>query len=409
MNTGHDPAAFHRRAAAFGLGAALTSTFGQSIFIGLFGAQIQAGLGITPGQWGALYGLATAISGLSMFGLGAMADRVAAARAITVALLILAIGATTMAAAQAPWMLALAFFCLRLGGQGLCSHIAIVTAARHARKRGRNIAIAAFGFILGEALMPLLVTALLGWTDWRWVWAGAAALVLLGALPLLRLAAAPLPTVLPPQAGAAAHPADVADVAMRRRDLLRHPVFLAALPVMLVFPFVVTTVFVHQGSISALRGWSPPQVAIAYLCFAGSQAVTTWLAGRLVDHSGAVQMFRYYLLPLAAGVLIGAYAAPELAVWGLYLGLGMGSGCQSVMSGALWAELFGIRRLGLVRGVFTALMVLSTAASPPLLGMALQNEVPLTLLAAVVAAYAVLVPQLAVRWLRPAPALAGNA
>lgn len=128
--------------------------------------------------------------------------------------------------------------------------------------------------------------------------------------------------------------------------------------------------------------------------------MATWLAGRLVDHSGAVQMFRFYLLPLAAGVLIGAFAPPQLAVWGLYLGLGLGSGCQSVMSGALWAELFGVQHLGLVRGVFTALMVLSTAASPPLLGLALQNQLPLTLLASVVAVYATLMPQLSVRWLR---------
>lgn len=393
-----DPPAWHRRAAAFGLGAALTSTFGQSIFIGLFGAHIQLGLGLTPSQWGALYGLATGISGMSMFWLGALADRVATARAITVALFILAVGAATIATAQAPWMLALAFFCLRLGGQGLCSHIAIVTAARHAQLRGRNIAIAAFGFILGEALMPLAVTALMGWIDWRWVWACAGVLVLLVALPVLRWIAAPLPQVAPGSPGVEVH------ATMRRRDLLRHPAFLAALPVALVFPFVVTAIFLHQGSISALRGWTPAQVALAYLCFAGSQAVTTWLAGRLVDRSGAVQMFRFYLLPLAAGVLIGGWASPAVAVWGLYLGLGIGSGCQSVMSGALWAELFGIRQLGLVRGVFTALMVLSTAASPPLLGLALINQIPLTLLAGMVAAYAVLVPQLAVRWLRAAPA-----
>ena len=79
----------------------------------------------------------------------------------------------------------------------------------------------------------------------------------------------------------------------------------------------------------------------------------------------------------------------------------MASGGQSVTSGALWAELFGIERLGMVRGVYTALMVLSTAASPPLLGLALQNQVPLTVMATLVAAYAVLMPQLMARWLCP--------
>ncbi len=419
----------HRRAAAFGLLAALASTFGQSIFIGLFGGPIQTALHLQPAQWGALYGLATGASGMLMFWLGAMADRMAAARAITIALVILACGAVTMALAQGPWMLALAFFCLRLGGQGLCSHLAIVTAARHARQRGRNIAIAAFGFILGEALLPLVVTAMMGFIDWRWVWGCAGALVLLGAMPLLRHVAAPLP-LLPVPANRAGHaPAGQAPLAaepgraeappvaaekalpqttpseapqLRRRDLLRSPAFLAALPVLLLIPFVVTSVFVHQASISALRGWSPAQVAWAYLCFAGSQAVMTWLAGRLVDHSGAVQMFRFYLWPLAGAVLIGAFAPPGAALWGLYLGLGLASGCQGVLSGALWAELFGIERLGMVRGVFTALMVLSTAASPPLLGLALQAQTPLTLLAGVTAVYVLLMPLLMHRWVRPA-------
>lgn len=154
-------APLHRRAATFGLLAALASTFGQSIFIGLFGGPIQSALQLQPAHWGALYGLATGASGMLMFWLGAMADRMATGRAITIALCILACGAVTMALAQGPVMLVLAFFCLRLGGQGLCSHLAIVTAARHAHLRGRNIAIAAFGFILGEALLPLVVTALM--------------------------------------------------------------------------------------------------------------------------------------------------------------------------------------------------------------------------------------------------------
>ena len=394
---------FQRRAAAFGLIAALASTFGQSIFIGLFGAQVQSELALTPSQWGALYGLATGASGMLMFWLGAMADRTAPARAISLALSILGIGAISLALARGPLMLALAFFCLRLGGQGLCAHLAIVTAARHARLRGRNIAVAASGFILGEALLPLVVTALLGLTGWRWVWACAAALVVLVGLPTLRRIAAPLPQALPV-------PADSArEDTMRRRDLLRRPAFIAALPVVLLFPFVVTAIFVQQGSISALRGWTPAQVAVAYLCFAGSQAMATWLAGRLVDRVGSLRLLRFYLLPLATGVVLGAFAPPGWAVWGLYLSLGTASGFQSVVSGALWAELFGVHRMGMVRGVATALMVLSTAVSPPLLGWALQNGVPLTALASAVAAFATGVPWIVARWVRVAPLAAAGA
>ncbi len=388
---------FHRRAAGFGLGAALISSFGQSFFIGMFGAPVQSALGLQSAQWGALYGLATGASGLLMFWLGALADRVPARRAITIALIVLACGTVLMATAQAPWMLLLGFFCLRLGGQGLCAHLAIVTAARHALHRGRSIATAAFGYILGEALLPLLVTALLGWIDWRWVWACAGALVLLVALPTLRRIAAPLPLELPRS------PSQPAPAAMARQQLLRHPAFLAALPVMLTLPFVVTSVFLHQGALSAARDWTLAQVAMGILAFALIQAGTTWVSGRWVDRYGARGIFRFYLWPLAAGMLLGGFAPPAYAVWGLFLGMGMASGTQSVLSGALWAELFGVQQLGMVRGVFTALMVLSTAASPPLLGHALQTGVPLTWLAGSVAAYAIAMPWLVARWIRPAP------
>ena len=311
-------ASFHRRAAGFGLGAALVSGFGQSFFIGMFGAPVQSALGLHSAQWGALYGLATGASGLLMFWLGALADRVATRRAITIALTVLACGTVLMATAQAPWMLLLGFFCLRLGGQGLCGHLAIVTAARHALMRGRSIATAAFGFILGEAMLPLVVTALLGWIDWRWVWACAGALVLLVALPTLRRIAAPLPLELP-------SPLSVpAPAAMARRRLLRQPAFLAALPVMLTLPFVVTSVFLHQGALSAARGWTLTQVAMGILAFALIQAGTTWISGRWIDRYGARGIFRFYLWPLAVGMLLGRLCTARDGVVGSVPGHGHG-------------------------------------------------------------------------------------
>jgi len=50
---------------------------------------------------------------------------------------------------------------------------------------------------------------------------------------------------------------------------------------------------------------------------------------------------------------------------------------------------------------------LATAASPPLLGLALQDQVPLTLLASTVAIYAVVMPWIVTRWVRaPVPTVA---
>ncbi|MEZ0472940.1 MFS transporter [Luteimonas salinilitoris] len=385
----------HRRAAAFGFSAALVSSIGQTFFIGLFGLSVRNDLALDDSHWGALYALATLGSGLLMFSLGELADRLPMKQAITVALSVLGLGAILMAVANGPVLLLIGLFCLRLGGQGLTGHMAIVTAARHARRRGRSLATAAFGFIAGEALLPVAVIAMLGWLDWRWVWVCAAMLVLGVALPALRAAAAPLPRAVamvglqdgapPPR--------------LRRRHLVRKPAFLAALTVVLVSPFVVTAVFLHQGTLSTLHGWTPAQVAWGFIGFAAAQTASTWLSGHWVDRHGVTRVFRVYLLPVAAATLALGFGPPSLALWGLFVGLGATAGANSVVSGALWAEVFGVDSLGMVRGMYTGFMVIATALSPLVFGLALETAAPIAHVAAGVAAYVIVVPWLAARWL----------
>jgi hypothetical protein len=171
-----------------------------------------------------------------MFWLGEIADRLHPAKAISVSLGVLSAGAFCVAVAPVAGVLFAGLFLLRLGGQGLTGHIAIVTPARHGgARRGRVIATAVFGFILAEATLPLLVTNVPAQAHWRWAWALVAALIVLAALPAMRILAAPLPSQPPPEhtpAGAPRLPG--------RLDLLRDPLFLAALMVVLTTPFVVT-------------------------------------------------------------------------------------------------------------------------------------------------------------------------
>ncbi|WP_287596847.1 MFS transporter [Thermomonas sp.] len=383
----------HRRAAAFGFSAALVSSIGQTFYIGLFGVSVQTDLRLEASQWGALYALATLSSGFLMFWLGGLADRLAMRQAITVALSVLGLGALLMAIASGPALLLTGLFCLRLGGQGLTGHMAIVAATRHARRRGRSIATAAFGFIVGEALLPISVIAMLGWLDWRWAWVCAALLVLGVALPALRMIAAPLPAVVT-GTGLQEEP-----LRLRRRHLVRKPAFLAALAVVLVSPFVVTAVFLHQGTLSMLHGWTAAQIAWGFLAFAMTQAASTWLVGHWIDRHGVRPVFRVYLLPVAIAALALGFGPSHLALWILFIGLGATAGGNSVVSGALWAEVFGVDSLGMVRGVYTGFMVIATAVSPLMFGLSLEADTSVAYLAAGVAAYVVVVPWLAARGL----------
>lgn len=376
-------------AGRFALGAALCSNIGQTFFIGLFGAEFRAEFGLTEATFGAWFGLLTLTSGLLMFWLGALADWLALRRAMLLGLGVLATGALLVGLASQAWMLLAGLFLVRLGGQGLTGHLAVVAAARYTlHRRGRAVAMAGYGNIIGEALFPPLVAVALGRADWQLVWLFAAGTIVGLAIPLLWRLARPLAGPGPQPAETAAAPA----ARMTRGELLRHPVLPRVLSITLVTPCVITAIFLHQGTLAAQLGWSLGSVAGGFVVYALSSALFTFAGGRLVDRLGARALLGGSLLPTGVGILGLSLLPPELSLWLLFSGLGVSAALNSLIGGSIWAELFGPAQLGMIRGVMVSLMVLSTAVGPPVLGLLLAAEVSLLAMGLGYLAWAVVVP-----------------
>lgn len=380
-------------AGRFELLAALFSSIGQTFFIGLFGTGFRAEFGLSDAAFGTLYGAATLASGVLMFWLGGLADRFALRQAIGAVLILLAVGAALVALAPVAWLLLPGLFLVRLAGQGLMGHLGVVAAGRYAvRRRGRALAMVSYGFILGEACLPPLVASLLTDHDWRTIWLAASLLIVVIALPLMLWLARPL------TGNPAAAPSDVIDTSpiLSRRKVLVHGAFVRVLLVVLVPPVLVTALFLHQGTIAERQGWAPVEVGRAFILFAAAQAAASFLGGRLIDRFSARALLRAELVPAAAAVLALAALDPGISLWLMFAGLGLTAGLNSVISAAIWVELFGTRQLGMIRGVYAALMVLGTAAGPVLLGGLLDAGVTLGQFGTAVAVYIGLVPLLAV-------------
>ncbi|MFU8832156.1 MAG: MFS transporter [Wenzhouxiangella sp.] len=378
-------------AGRFALAAALCSSVGQTFFIGLFGADFRADYALSESALGVMYGLATLASGLLMFWLGSLADHWPMRRAIGLSMLVLASGALMIGMSGHVALLFAGLFVVRLAGQGLTGHLAVVAAARYAtRRRGRAVAMATYGFILGEALFPILVAWSLGWLDWRGVWLVASGGIVLLALPGLYRLALPLVGHGPaPNMGSDEPPMD-------RRRLFRHSGFLRVLAVVLVPPLVVTAVFLHQGTLAERLGWQLSDVAYGFVLFAAIQGLFAFAGGRLIDRFSARLLLRFSLLPAGLGLLSLALASPSTALWLMFAGLGMTAGLNGVISGAVWVELFGTAQLGMIRGVYAALMVVSTAVGPVILGLLFDWQVSLLAIALGYLAYAVVVPTILV-------------
>ncbi|MEE4638687.1 MAG: MFS transporter [Wenzhouxiangella sp.] len=380
-------------AGRFALAAALVSSFGQTFFIGLYGSDFRTAFGLDEAGLGLLYGAATLTSGLLMFWLGAIADHWRLGRAALLSTGLLVSGALFIGLAGDLWQLATGLFLVRLGGQGLTGHLAVVAAARYARRRrGRAVAMASYGFILGEATFPLLVALALGALAWQTVWLIAALFIAVVAMPLLHRLAAGLQSPLEADHDIGSAPVDV----LQRRQLFRHGGFLRVLGVVLVPPVLVTAVFLHQGTLGEIQGWRLGQVAQGFILFAALQGLMAFAGGRLIDRFSARFLLRFSLLPAGAAMLGLALLPPGPSLWLLFAGLGMTAGLNGVISAAVWVELFGTAQLGLIRGVYAALMVVSTAVGPVLLGGLLAADVPLLALGSVLFAYAAIIPALLV-------------
>ncbi|NKI36030.1 MFS transporter [Wenzhouxiangella sp. XN79A] len=380
-------------AGRFALTAALCSSVGQTFFIGLFGAEFRAAFGLSDAAFGTLYSSATLVSGLTVFWLGAVADHVALRRIAVVVALVLAAGAAVVATAATPLLFACGLFLLRLAGQGLLGHLAVVAAGRFATvRRGRALAMASYGFIVGEALFPFALALALESLHWRAVWWSLAAVAALVVAPLLYVLARPL--VGDPSAeGDGDTP--VAPPRIGRGRLLVDPTFLRILAVVLVPPVVVTALFLHQAAIAERQGWAMLAVGQAFALFAAAQFAASFAAGRLIDRFGVRPLLRIELVPLGLALLALGGLAPGPSLWAMFAGLGLTAGLNSVLAAAVWVEFYGTRQLGLVRGVYMALMVVSTALGPVALGLLLDAGVALWSIGLVVAGYAALVPPLA--------------
>ena len=362
----------------FGLSLTFLSSVGQTFLVSLFVPGFLREFAFSEAEFGVLYAVATLTSALLLPWFGQWLDRTSLHHFTWGVVMLLAGSAFLIAAARHVAVLALALTGLRLAGQGLSSHTALTTMARHYHAaRGRALSVSSLGFPLGEGVLPLLLVGSIGFLGGRATWVVIGAAVLLFGPFLVRLLQRS-GVELDPRV--AAHPAPAAPAAGNpdapawgRREVLRDPRFWLVLPLKLLPPFWITGLFLYQTTIAGLRGWSLPLMASAFLAFALTRVGVTVAAGPAVDWFSARRLLPVTVLPLgfAMGLLwLGG------GVWVAYAFmtlLGATLGLSGAVHTAFWAELYGTRHLGAIQSMQTALMVLSTAASPVVVGLVLER------------------------------------
>ncbi|BFM20351.1 MFS transporter [Gilvimarinus japonicus] len=351
----------------FGFVSIFWGNFGQSFFVSWYGAHIQESLGLSAALYGSLYSAGTLGSALTIMAVGGLIDRWPLQRFAAAVGAGLMLACLIMLVSYHAITLLVGFYLLRLCGQGLLPHTAQTTMARYFdADRGKALSLSASGVPVGEVILPLLAVALIGAVGWRGSWLVFAASVPLLYLPLILyfLRRAPQDTNTPPVQQAKAHN----DTSMGRRQMLRDYRFWLALPAVLAAPFIVTGVFIQQGFILSAKNWDPLWLASCFIMYGVAHWLASLLAGVLVDFFSARRLLPFMHAPLIAalgvlGFCNGQWVAPVFMIL-----LGTTIGVVGPITGALWAEVYGTGKLGSLRSLMTAFMVLSTAISPVLFG-----------------------------------------
>lgn len=361
---------FLRENAAFlsaGLLICFTSSYGQTFFISLFAAEIMAGSGLSDGDWGLIYAVATTTSAGLMVFLGPLTDRLRVRRLAMVAATGLALACLAMASLSGAIALTVTVLALRFFGQGMMSHIAAVAMARwFVANRGKALSISSMGFALGQAVLPIIFVALLAVIDWHWLWVASAGLVLLSMPLILRL----LRAERTPQSLAKETPAPgMGGLHWTRGTVLRHWLFWLLIPLLLGPPAFGTALFFHQVHLTTVKGWALlDYVALMPILTVVSVAIT-FASGAVLDRVGTGRLIAVYMLPFAlAFLLIGWADTLTAAAVGLMI-FGLGTGAQATVPTAFWAEYYGTRHLGSIKAMGVAVMVFGSAIGPGLTGV----------------------------------------
>jgi len=349
------------------------SSFGQTYFISIFGGEIRTQYELSNGDWGLIYMIGTGASAAVMVFAGGLADRFRVRRLGITVVLLLGLSCVLMALNPVAALLPLLVFLLRFFGQGMTSHVATVAMARwFVATRGRALAVAAMGFMLGEATLPIIMVWLKSIIDWHIIWIGCALFCLAMAPVLFRL----LRLERTPQSVAASEQSvGLYGKHWTRIEALRHPVFWAMAPAVMSFSGFGTAFWFHQVHFAELKGFSHLALVSIFPLGTVTLLFSTIIYGWLVDRIGAVKLLPFYLFPYIFAFILHWYA-PSLG-WTAFAIILMGAagGGQATLLNACWAEFFGTLHLGSIKAATTALMVLGSALGPGVSGWLIDQGV----------------------------------
>ena len=357
----------------FGFIFTFFSSFGQSFFLGLFNAPIRNELGITHGQFGNIYATATICSSVILIWIGKKIDDYRILNYSFFVVILLFFSSLFFSFINSIYFLAVAIFLMRLSGQGLMSHASTTTISRFfERSRGKALSTIWFGLSTAEFILPVLVTYFFLIYSWRTVWQGIAILIIL-LLPFVIISTIKSVNLDSRETDISPKNKKIKIKSWRRREVIRDYRFYIVSLNMLAMPWLATGTFVYQSFISDSKMWAIYTIPKAFMVYSITSIATLFLSGFLVDKFTGRKLILIMNIPLLLAMYVLFKFNHEIFAY-IFLGLvGVSNGLANILGSSTWAEIYGVKYIGSIKALTTALMVFSTAFGTAVFGLLIDN------------------------------------
>ena len=348
------------------------SSFGQSYFLGLFNSSIREALSISHGQFGSIYASATLLSSFVLIWVGKKIDDINIFKFAFFVIILLSLSCFFFSKISSITILFIAIFLMRFSGQGMMSHTATTTISRYFTKsRGKALSTSWFGLSTAEFILPVLIIYLLTVYDWRNIWIYISILIIL-LLPIASF-------ILLKNLNFESREQDnrnskkIIIKNWKRIEVLKDYRFYILCANMLAMPWIATGTFVYQSFILTSKGWGPYVIAQSFMVYSVLSVLTLFIAGFLIDKFTSRKILIYMNIPLLFSVFVIIYFNHPLTSF-LFLGLiGVSNGLANVLGSSTWAEIYGVKHIGSIKALTTALMVFATAFGTALFGILIDK------------------------------------
>ena len=356
----------------FGFIFTFFSSFGQSFFLGLFNSSIRDALSITHGQFGSIYASATLLSSIVLVWIGKKIDDVNILKFASYVIIFLSASCFIFSKISTVIFLFVGIFLMRLAGQGLSSHTATTTISRFFEKnRGRALSTGWLGLSLAEFIMPVLIVFLLTFIEWRDIWVSISILVIL-VLPVATFLLVK-DVKLDTREESKIDENNKEIKQWKRIEVLKDYRFYIICMTMLAMPWIATGSFVYQSFISSSKEWGPYVIAQSFMAYSILSVITLFISGFLIDKFSSRKLLIYMNIPLLFGTVVLYYFNAPLSSFVFFGLVGVTNGLANVLGSSTWAEIYGVKYIGSIKALTTALMVFSTAFGTALFGFLIDS------------------------------------